>query len=291
MQVVYHLGAHATDEDSLVRCLARNPRVLEENGVVVPHPRRYRMVLRDTLLTLKGAEADIETSDAVLAAVTDKEDINRIIFSHEYFMCIPERVVTDKGFYAMVPGKLEPLANIFPDAEIEFHLAMINPATLIPALAQRDPERSYEDLMCGRDPRDLRWRTVVEGMVDAAQGHKVVVWCNEDAPLIWPEIMHSLSGIGDDVTLNGEQMILKTIMTEGGFRRYADYILNNPPKTLEQRRKVTMAFLDKFAKPEELEMDVALPGWDEAMIDEITALYEADIDAIAQMAGVDFIAP
>ncbi|WP_339107635.1 hypothetical protein [Thioclava sp. GXIMD4216] len=291
MQVVFHLGAHATDEDSLVRCLARNPRVLDENGVIVPHPRRYRMVLRDTLLALKGGEADPETADAVLAAVTDKEEINRIIFSHEYFMCIPERVVTDKGFYTMVPGKLEPLANIFPDAEIEFHLALINPATLIPALATRLPERSYDDLMQGVDPRDLRWRPVLERMVEAAQGHKIVVWCNEDAPLIWPEILHSLSGISGDVTLNGEQMILKTIMTEGGFRRYADYILNNPPKTVEQRRKITMAFLDKFAKPDELEMDVALPGWDEALIDEVTALYEADIDAIAAMPNVTFLAP
>ncbi|MES2145513.1 MAG: hypothetical protein V4516_14445, partial [Pseudomonadota bacterium] len=60
MQIVYHLGAHCTDEDRLLRCLLRNRGVLAERGVVVPGPARYRKLLRDTAIQLKGARASIE---------------------------------------------------------------------------------------------------------------------------------------------------------------------------------------------------------------------------------------
>ena len=36
MRIVYHLGAHCTDEDRLVRCLLKNRAVLAEAGIAVP---------------------------------------------------------------------------------------------------------------------------------------------------------------------------------------------------------------------------------------------------------------
>jgi len=44
MQVVYHLGAHSTDEERLVRGLLRAKGPLAERGVIVPGPGRYRPV-------------------------------------------------------------------------------------------------------------------------------------------------------------------------------------------------------------------------------------------------------
>ncbi|OCX61021.1 hypothetical protein BFP70_16330 [Thioclava sp. SK-1] len=291
MQVVYHLGAHNTDEDRLIRALARNPNELAEHGVVVPHPRRYRLVLRDTLMALKGASADPGQTEAVLAAVTDRDDIGRIVFSHEFFLCVPERVITEQGFYVMVPSKLQPLANIFPDAEIEFHIALINPATLIPGLVARDKNRDYDEIMHGHDPRDMRWGPVIAAMKEAAPNARLVVWCNEDLPLIWPEVMRSLSALPEDQPLKGEQVVLRQIMTEGGFDRLAEYLTANPPKSILQRRKIVSAFLAKFARPEELEVEAALPGWTEELVDSLSALYDADVEDIAAMDGVEFITP
>ncbi|AOZ69856.1 hypothetical protein LPB142_11435 [Rhodobacter xanthinilyticus] len=290
MQVVYHLGAHSTDEDSLVRTLAENGETLDAAGVVVPRPKRYRLVLRDALLEMRGAPADQATQDTVLAACSDRDDVGRLIFSHEFFLCLPDRVITPQGFYTMVPDKLAPLANLFPQARTEFHMGLINPALLIPALVARQPKRSYEDIMCGLDPRDLRWAPVVRGMVEAAQGRPIVLWCNEDMPLIWPEVLRALAGLPATTALKGDDALLAQIMTEEGLERMRGYLASHPPQSVLQRRKIVTAFLDKFARPEAIEVDVPLPGWTEDLVDEISLIYDADIAEIAQMPGVQFIA-
>jgi hypothetical protein len=57
-----------------------------------------------------------------------------------------------------------------------------------------------------------------------------------------------------------------------------------------QRRKVVAAFLDKFALPERLEIEMEMPGWTDEIVQELTALYDQDVHRIASMPGVTFIA-
>ena len=40
-----------------------------------------------------------------------------------------------------------------------------------------------------------------------------------------------------------------------------------------------------------LEEEIDLPGWTPDMVDEITEIYELDVDRIAQMPGVRLITP
>ena len=54
MRIVYHLGAHCTDDERLLRCLLKNRGALAEQGIVVPSPTRYRTLLRDTAVHLQG---------------------------------------------------------------------------------------------------------------------------------------------------------------------------------------------------------------------------------------------
>ena len=42
MRIVYHLGAHCTDDERLMRCLLKNRDVLSAQGIVVPGPSKYR---------------------------------------------------------------------------------------------------------------------------------------------------------------------------------------------------------------------------------------------------------
>ena len=290
MQVVFHMGAHATDEDRIIRTLAANSKLMPKQGVVVPHPQRYRMLLRDALMTLKGGPAPQSTQDAIIASASDIDQVNRIVFSHEFFLCVPDRVVTPQGFYAMAPTKLRPLANLFPDSDVEFHMALINPAVLIPTLVARQPKRTYREIICDKDPRELRWAPVIRAMAEAAAGRKLVVWCNEDLPLIWPEVLRAVSGVNAPV-LRGDQDILAQIMLPEGLDRLRAYIQSHPPQTVAQRRKIVSAFLDKFVKPEEIEVEAALPHWTSDLVDDMTALYDLDVAEIAEMEGVTFIAP
>ncbi len=291
MQVVYHLGAHSSDEDRLVKTLLRNRDMLSRAGCVVPSPMRYRMALRDTLLALKGQPADAARQQELLDSVSDQNPPDRIIFSHEFFLCIPQRVVTEDGFYPMAPAKLRPLANIFPEAETEFHMALVNPATLIPALIQRVDGASYDSVMAGKDPRSLRWAPVVKRMLAASDGHKMVLWCNEDTPLIWPEILRRITNQPDDAVFDGDFTILATIMAPDGLDRIKTYLASHPPQSAEQRRKIVTAFLDKFGLQDKIEIEVPLPGWTEDLVAEISANYDADIAEIATLPGIEFLAP
>lgn len=291
MQVVFHLGAHSSDEDRLVKTLLRNRDALGRAGCIVPSPMRYRMALRDALMALRGAPADTEAQARLLAVVTDQNPVDRIVFSHEFFLCIPQRVITEQGFYPMAPAKLQPLANLFPQAETEFHMALVNPATLIPALVARIEGASYDSVMAGNDPRDLRWGPVIARMRDAAGGRRLVLWCNEDTPLIWPEVLRRTAGVAADAVLEGDFTILATIMAPEGLDRLQAYLASHPPQGSDQRRKIVSAFLDKFGLADKIEVEVPMPGWTDTLIDEISAAYDADVAAIAQMPGVEFIAP
>lgn len=291
MQVAFHLGAHSTDEDRLVKTLLRNRDVLTAADVAVPSPMRYRMVLRDALVALKGHPADHATQETVLDAVTEQDNLRRIVFSHEFFLGIPQRVISEDGFYAMAPAKLAPLANLFPQAETEFHMALMNPAALIPALIARVEGATPETMLSGHDPRSLRWGPVVRAMVKAAAGRRFVIWCHEDTPLIWPEVLRSLAGLPTDQLLSGDFTILATIMAPEGLERLKTYLASHPPQSVTQRRRIVAAFLEKFALPESLEQEIALPGWTEALVEEITAAYDADVAEIAAMLGVEFITP
>ena len=66
MRIVYHLGAHCTDDERLIRCLWKNRETLAVQGIVVPAPTRYRALLRDTAVTLKGRPASRDTQAVVL---------------------------------------------------------------------------------------------------------------------------------------------------------------------------------------------------------------------------------
>lgn len=291
MQVVFHLGAHSTDEERLIRGLLRARDDLTPRGIIVPGPGRYRPVLRETLVKLRGQPASREVQEVILDAVMDEDRADRLIFGHEFFLCIPHKVVSDGGFYPMAGRKAAALASIFPEAGTEFFLALRDPATLIPALLSRVDGLGYDGFMGGVDPRALRWGPVVRQIREAAPDCPLTVWCNEDTPLIWPEVLRAVAGVGAEVPLEADTDVLATIMTEDGMNRLAAYLAGHPPATVALRRKIVSAFLDKFARPEELEMEVALPGWTDALVAEISAGYDADVAEIAAMPGVRFLSP
>lgn len=293
MQIAFHLGAHATDNERLARTLAANGPALAAAKAHVPSPRAYRNALRDALIALKGGPADAATQETLRTACTQDAPgpVERLIFSYENFLALPDRAIGPTGLYPAAADKLGPLANLFPEAQTEFHLALVNPAVLLEALVTRQAPRSYEDIMAGQAPQTLRWLPVIERMAKAARGARLILWCNEDLPLVFPEVLRSLAGIAPEGALLGEDAILEQIMSAEGMTRMRAYLAQHPVQGTAQRRKVAMAFLDKFARPEALEAEITLPGWSADLVEEISARYEADLAQIAQIPGVTLIAP
>jgi len=291
MQVVFHIGAHSTDEDRLLKCLLKNKDVLRSQGVVVPGPSRFRKLIRETLAALGGEPPKRDTQDALVDAIIDEDEATRLVLSGEHMICVPTRIFHGGEFYALAGKKVQALAGLFPATEVEFHIGLRNPATFIPAVFDRSNNVSYENFMNGIEPPDLRWSDVLKRIKAAVPNATLTVWANEDTPLIWAEIIRELAGVDPMVELSGTDDLLAEIMTRNGFKRFQSYLENHPPQNEIQKRRVIAAFLSKFAVAEKIEQELDIPGWTEDYVDQLTDLYEEDLDEVQRMHGVNFIAP
>ncbi|MBN2907011.1 MAG: hypothetical protein JXJ18_09915 [Rhodobacteraceae bacterium] len=291
MELVYHIGAHCTDDDRLLKCLLKNRGLLAKEGIVVPGPSRYRPVLREIMIALRGRPATAEMQQVILDATMDEDTAERLILFNQSFICVPQKVLDQHLLYPAAGEKSAWLAQLFPDNPCEFFLGLRNPATFIPALFAKSKEPSFEGFIAGIDPRVLTWSDMVRRIRNANPQARLTVWCNEDTPLIWSELLQEISGHAPDTTLRGTFDFLSTIMTPEGMTRMRAYLDSHPETDGAQRQRIVAAFLDKYAIPEEIEEELDLPGWTAELVDTLTERYAEDIFQIANMPGVHFIAP
>ena len=289
MRIVYHLGAHCTDEDRLLRCLTQNRPALAAQGIVVPDPARYRTLLRDTAVSLKGGSASPETQQQVLAQILQQDRAERLILSWDSFLSYPQWVLRGT-LYPAAAERIRGFTRIFPGIEAEFHLAMRNPATFLPALFQKQRGKSLAEFLEGCDVTTLRWSDVITSIRALNPDVPLTVWCDEDTPLIWPEVVAAVAGHSADL-LESSDGLLATILSPEGLGRMQAYLATHPPATVAQRRRIVSAFLAKFARPDRIGIDVEMPGWTAELAATMTALYEADTVRIARIPGVTLIAP
>lgn len=290
MRIAYHLGVHCTDDDRLVRTLFRNAERLEAEGIEVPDPARYRNLIRDTAIQLKGATADAALQNSLLDQILDATAPERLILSWENFLAFPAWAVRG-ALYRTGGERMQAITRIFPDHAAEFHIGLRSPATYLPELHRRQRGRDYDDFIGDADPGDLRWSDLIVNLIEKNPQADICVWADEDTPLIWPEVLRAVSGHSADLALEGQDDLLESLMTAEGMRRMRVYMASHPPQTPVQRRRVVSAFLDKFALPEQLDISFSLPGWTAEMVAAMTAQYERDMAYIATLPGVTVLTP
>lgn len=287
MQIVYHIGANCTDQDRLLKSVLKNAENFAAQGVKVPGPGKYRRLIRETIQALSGKYPAKDTREILLDAIIDDEKCNRLVMSHAQFMCIHRRVFEGGIFYALAEDKLTGLSNLFPEDDIEIFIALRNPATFIPAVFGDSPVESYQTFMQGLDPSQVRWSDLVARIRNILPRATLTVWCNEDTPMIWSQLIRELAGVDPLTKITGGFDLLSAIMSAEGMKKFVSYLKANPPQTESQKRRIIAAFLEKYA----LEDEVDMPGWTEATVAHLTALYDEDVYRIERMPGVNFIAP
>lgn len=288
MRIVYHLGAHCTDEDRLVRCLLKNRGLLAEQGIAVPPPTRYRKLLRDTAVQLKGAAASVDTQTMLLDQIMDTPEADRLVLSWDSFLSFPAWAVRGT-LYSFAGERIRAFTRIFPDCEAEFHVGLRNPATYLPALRAKVQERGHSETMIEADPLELHWSDALSQILAHNPGVPLTVWCDEDTPLIWPEVLQAVSGHAPGTVLADRDDILSLVMTDAGLARMRAYCAEHPPTSVGQRRRIVTAFLEKFARHDQIEMTIDVPGWDAGLVAALTARYHEDLERIRRLPGVTMI--
>ncbi|MBF9030137.1 hypothetical protein HKCCE3408_07005 [Rhodobacterales bacterium HKCCE3408] len=291
MQVVYHLGAPSTDDNMLIKSLLKNRARLAPEGIVVPPPGRYRNFLRDTARELEGLPASPEMQDQLLDAIADEDHVERLVLSDPRFVCINRLVVQGHRIWPMIERRTRLLRNLFPGSETEFFIGMRDPATLIPALFRASRFSDFAEFTENMLPRDVRWSEMLGRLRRAHPDARITVWCNEDTPLIWDEIMSAMAGLPSPEGLEGREDLVQHIMEPAGFRRLTAYLAKHMIDNETQRRRIVAAFLGKYARAEAMEEELVAPGWTQEMLDEISEAYDADMERVAEIHEVDFITP
>ena len=295
MRIVYHLGAHCTDEERLLRCLLKNRGTLAAQGIIVPGPTRYRTLLRETAVALKGQPASLDTQALVLEQIMEVDRADRLILSWDSFLSYPTWAM-EGGMYRAAGDRVRAFCQIFPEIEAEFHLAIRNPASFLPALYDKQKgakggAKDFAGFLKGRDPLEIRWSEVIDRILDMNPGVPLTVWCDEDTPLIWHDVLQAVSGHAPGTELEDAFDLLAQVMSPEGMKRMQAYFASHAITTPETRRKVIAAFLDKFALPERITQEIDAPGWSEETVAELTQAYDEDVALIRATEGLRFLDP
>jgi len=291
MKVIYHVGAHATDEDRLVKTLLRNRAAFAKEGIVVPGPSRYRRLIRDSLVALKGRTPDADTQEFLLDAVADEDVISRLLLSFESFFCAHPMVMRGGVFYGDAEHRVAEYRTLFPSESIEIAMGLCNPATFLPAVFNQQDRFSYEEFMQGANPANLRWSELIKRIRHHNPDVSMTVWANEDTPFIWAEIVRELAGLMPMAKITGGFSMLAEIMSPEGMKRFRSYLHQHPPVNEVQKRHIMSAFLGKYAIMDAVEEELDLPGWSDEFVDFLTHQYEEDLLEIERIPGVHMITP
>ncbi|MGC1497053.1 MAG: hypothetical protein WA790_14675 [Sulfitobacter sp.] len=291
MQLVLHTGAHYTEEDRLLKCLLHNKEIFAKRGIVVPGPSNFRGLFRDTLNAMHKAPPGADARDILLEAALDDATADRLILSDPNFFRTPATAVMEGELYRDAPKRMMHMAQLFPDDDIEIYLAIRNPASLVPILFDKAMDQKHAAFWGKRGPLDLRWSETLTNIRAAAPEIPITVWCNEDLPLIWSQVIREIAGLDVQDKITGGFDLLATIMSKEGMQRFRTYMDNHPEMSEIQKRRVIAAFLDKFAIDDEIEEELDMPGWTEALVDEMSDIYDDDMETIQRIPGVTMITP
>ena len=288
MQILFHLGAHFTDEGLLIRSILKNRAQLADEGIGVPGPSRYRELFGEASTTLRGAPADADTEASILDAIRDDETAERIVLSSDNFLCRANVVLGSDGLYPKAQ-KSAWLRQCVPNQEVEFALAIRNPATLVPALLRKNGED--EEALDDVPITDLLWSEVVADISVANPDTRIIVWCHEDTPFIWSEIIREITGHDVFTEIDGEFDMLERIITPEGMTRLTDFLKAREVTSQSKRRRAVSAFLEAHAIESAVEEEIDLPGWTNETVSMLSELYEEDVHRLQQMPNVTLITP
>ena len=291
MQIVYHIGTNCSDQDRLLKSVLKNAESLSKHGIKVPGPGKYRRLIRETIQRLDGAPPAENSRDILLDAILDDEKCDRLVMSHAQFICIHSRVFENGVFFGQAEYKLNGVKDLFPNDDLEIAIGLRDPASFIPAVFKASKETDFSSFMGGVDPLQVRWSDLITRIRSTLPNARLTVWCNEDTPLIWAQLIRELAGIDPMTRITGGFDLLSTIMSADGMKKFVAYLKANPPQTEQQKRRIIAAFLERYAMPDQIEDEVDIPGWTDATLSHLTAAYDEDLDRIAVMEGVNFIDP
>lgn len=289
MQIVLHIGAHATNEEALLRGLLANHDRLHGCGVAVPGPARYRDLLRDVIARLEGAEAAEGSGDLILDEVGVAPETDRVILSYPHAMGFPVGAVGRDMLYPSATRRIGALLRLFEGHEVTLALGLRSPVTWLPDIFARQNAKTEAEFFARVDLHALRWSHLVTRLADLRPSGGMIVWSDEGAPLGWPAILRALAGVGWDVPLAETDAIARSLLSEEAGRALALRLAQFDPPDARSWAALVADHLRDHADPALAEVEITLAGWSQALVDLLAARHEADLGRIAGLSPLTWL--
>lgn len=288
MQIAFHIGLPGTDDDRIVRTLDANRDALRRAHTELCPNDVNEPILNEALSALKGGIAPPDLEEVLYDALIEQEGTERLLLSRSSLIGVARRVFDGETLGQIFPEKMRMLANTVPSAEVEFFLALKNPAAHASHVLSRIG-RIPPELRARLKPEMMRWAPALRAMLPEIGRRRLVVWCSEDMPLIFPEVVRRFAGVPADLPLSQENPLLEALLTKPAYDALSAQLAPLAPTDIGRRRALTSAALIEGHDPAAIDVTVDNLGWDQSVIDDITAAYDADMAEIAALPGVEFI--
>jgi hypothetical protein len=235
MQIVYHIGAHCTDQESLHASLVKNNEMLVQKRVAPASTPKYQNI-NCGHLKAKAAGSRLEkTRLELLADILGNTEADRAIFTNGNFIRVPNRIFENEVFYMLAVEKLQAFGTLFSDHDIEISICIRDPESFIPAAFGELHGRSYDRLTAGTRAEVLQWHGLIDQIRATLPNVKITTWCNKNIPFIWPKLLCCVMWLTDEDPAEGGYDLITSALTQSGTQNLQNYFKANPP-ALEKER-------------------------------------------------------
>jgi len=287
VELVFHLGAHATDEGRIAGWLAQNAAVLEDQGLALPPPRRF-LALISQALAAHGQDGPASAArETALLRELGIGARRRLVVSAPGLLGPIQQVIEQEGFYHKdVARRIYGLRVLFPRCNLHFLLAIREAGAFLPALLAQLPDDAADSLLPYLDDDILPWSLLVATLRRHAPAAALTVWRHEALPQVWPQVLATLVGPGRRIPIEGMMDFATMGLSAEGRLRAGRYLAANPPADAARLQKVMALFSERFGQPPDSAPDPALPQWARQHIARLALSYETEWADIASLDGV-----
>ena len=245
-------------------------------------------MLREAIHGLGGASPATDAREILLDAIVEEDDIKRVVLCNDNFITIPKRVFDHGVFYPQTETKVRGMCRLFPEDALSFYFSIRNPVSYLQDVAQRAEAGSLRNYLGLVQPLEIKWSDVIKRIKRAAPHVPLYVWCNEDTPFIWEDLIRLQSGVAEGTPLSGQNDALSRVLSAEGMQtlKAADM-----PADRIARHEMIADLIDTFSLPDIIEESIDLPELDPELIVAMSNSYYDDLAVIGQMKGVELILP
>jgi len=283
--ISYHIGAHGNVTNHLSKIFNKNRKLLRDMGVVIPFPAKYRKIEGDIYSSNLNFPISLEEQLSFFKLVSDIETFERFVVSHNAFISNRWRAITEVGLYPSLQKKMDFLDNLFFDLDVEIYLEIESLATF-PFTVYNELHNDKKRLLNSPKFSTFRWAELVNIISTSLPNAKIIVFCTEDLPFVWPTIVQKMTGITSVFTLKGIFDLPLGWIEPAEQNDFIKKIQSSSTPSIEQ-----YSFLiEKYCPPiKDLSAEYESLGWNQQHYTFYNSLYQKDIENIENIPNVEVL--